>query len=236
MANKPVYPHCQLCSARQLSVFNKLKDEELQELDEHKGCGFYRKNQIIFSEDSHANGLYCINKGKIKVYQSTPEGRDQIIRFAKEGDVMGYRALLSGESFSASAMALDDATICFIPQQKLMELMERNTELGMKFMRLLCHNLEDAQDQMVNISYKNVRERVAEVLLLLKETFGTEEDGETLDVRLTREDIASYVGTATESAIRMLSEFNKDGLIELKGKRIKLTDLPGLLRLARVND
>lgn len=236
MSEQIQYPHCQLCDARRLSVFDKLSGEEIEELDYQKGCGYFRKNQLIFSEEAHSNGIYCINSGKIKVFKSAADGRDQIIRFAKKGDVMGYRALLSDEPYSASAMAIEDAVVCFIPRSSIIKLIEQNTRLGTKFMQLLCHNLEEAQKKIVDLSHKTVRQRLAEILLLLKETFGFEADNLTLDVRISREDLASYVGTATESLIRTLSEFKHEGLIELEGKKIKLKNIEDLIDTSGLYD
>lgn len=224
-----------MCEARHLSVFDKLQDEELATLDDKKGCGFYRKNQVIFNEGSHSNGLYCVNKGQIKISKTGVDGREQIIHFAKKGDVMGYRALLSGETFAATATAIDDSTICFIPRSELLSLMERNTGLGMKFMMLLCHKVEELGEQATSLSHRTVRERLAQSLLLLKQSFGLKEDRKTLDVQLSREDLASFVGTATESLIRMLSEFKEDGMVELTGKQIVLKDIPKLIRLSRID-
>lgn len=223
-----------MCEARHLSVFDKLNHEELEELDEKKGCRFYRKNQVIFNEGSHSNRLYCVKKGQIKISKTGVDGREQIIHFAKAGDVMGYRALLAGEAYSATATAIDDCTICFIPRSELLNLLERNTALGMKFMLLLCHKVEELGEQATSLSHRTVRERLAQSLLLLKQAFGLKEDGKTLDVQLSREDLASFVGTATESLIRMLSEFKDEGVVELSGKKIVLKDILKLVRISRI--
>jgi CRP/FNR family transcriptional regulator len=113
-------------------------------------------------------------------------------------------------------------------------MVDKSKNLSQKIIELLSHNLSFAENQIVNIAQKSVRERVAETILLLKETYGFEADHATLNLSLTRDDIANLVGTATESVIRMLSEFNKEGLVELKGKKIKILDQVKLLHIANL--
>lgn len=213
-------------------MFSDLKNNELEQFTEEKQSQVYKKGQVLFNEGEHANGIYCIHKGKVKVYKLGDEGREQIVRLVKDGDVLGYRALLSGETFNAYAEALEESIICYIPKSQLFKTMEQNPELSMRFMTLLCGDLKGAEERLVKLAQKKVRERVAEMLLILRSTFGTRED-QSIDIQLTREDLASIVGTATEPLIRLLSEFKKDGVIELNGKYIKIMDPD---RLSQIGD
>lgn len=231
-------PHisCKNCEARLQSVFCELKAEELDSIEVGKSCMVYGKGQVVFQEGTMPFGLYCINSGKVKISTLGQEGKEQILRFAKNGDVVGYRALLSGDHYSASAVALEESNICFLPSASIQDLIRRNGHFAMELMKLLSENLKDAEKRLTHIAQKPVRERMAEAILFLKETYGLEPDGKTLNVSLSREEIANIVGTATETAIRLLSEFKNDHLIELNNKRISILDAKGLVRTANVQD
>jgi CRP/FNR family transcriptional regulator len=211
-----------------------MSKEELTSLSDSKKCIRYGKGQYIFHEGSMPYGVYCVNDGKIKVSKIGDTGKEQILRLVKSGDVLGYRSLLANEMYNASAVAMEDSSICFIPRETFTSMVDKSKTLSKKIIELLSHNLSFAEDQIVNIAQKSVRERVAETILLLRETYGYEADNATLNLTLTRDDIANLVGTATESVIRMLSEFNKEGLVELKGKKIKILDQVKLLHIANL--
>jgi len=235
MKKKIDTPHCETCGSRDKSVFCGLSNTEVSELDKEKGCNMYDKGQVIFHEGNRVNGIYCINKGKVKIFQLGSEGKEQIIRFAKEGDVIGYRALLSEEPLSASAAALEDASICFIPKHQVIKMILENPSFNFKMLKVLSHELGEAAKVITDLAQKPVRERLAETLLALKDTFDLDEE-KVIQVRLSREELANIVGTATESVIRLLSEFKKDKLIAIEGRNIKLLDLPALTRTANIFD
>lgn len=228
-------PNCLNCANRSKSVFTDLRKDELEKLSEQKSCGFFKKGQYIFQENSRLPGVYCVHSGKVKMFRMGPEGKEQIIRFAKAGDMIGYKSLLSDEPLSVSAAAIDDVSVCFVPKQFLFDTLSINNMFTRKLMELACHEIGEANKIITNLAQKTVRERLAEVLLILRETFGETEEG-YLEVKLTREEIASFVGTATESVIRLLSEFKKDGLIELKGKNIRILKANQLTILGNVFD
>ena len=227
---------CQSCSQRFNSVLCKAKDEYINIINEQKVCNTYKKGQTLFNEGSYPFGVYCINDGKIKLSHLGDEGKEQIIRLLKAGDVLGYRALLSGDRYSASAVALEDTQICFIPKELFINILKLDTGLALEMMKLLSDELHKTELKLTHLAQKPIRERLAETLLFIKETYGFEADGITLNVRLSREEIANLVGTATESAIRLLSEFKKDGMVELDGKKIKILKSRELLRTANLQD
>ena len=224
-----VIPQCDECMSKKLSVFDVLNAEDLSSLSSSKGCNYYRKGQTIFFEGNNSNGVYCVHKGKIKLHKLGLDGKEQIIRFAKDGDIMGYRALLSGEPYSLSATVLEDSSICYVPKDSLIGAVEKDPKFSLKVMELTCKEMGKATDTITNLAQKPVRERLAEILLILKETFGERADG-SIDVTLTREEIASLVGTATESCIRLLSEFKRDELIQLEGKKITILNRAQLMK------
>lgn len=218
------------------SVFKECSMEQLDMLNDHKACSIYKKGQYIFTENSFPLGVFCINKGKVKLAASGLDGKEQILSLYKDGDILGYRALLSDERYQSSAIALEDSSICFISKSAFFNLMDDNHALGFKIIKLLSDNLKAAQQHILTLSQKNVRERMAEALLFIKATYGMQPDGKTLNVIMSREEIADFVGTSTESAIRLLSEFNHQGLIQLEGKRIKLLDIDKLTKTANLLD
>lgn len=228
-------PSCQSCAARSDSVFSELQIGEQVVFTERKSCTLYKTGEEIFREGTYPVGLFCVFGGKIKVSKYGIEGREQIVRFAKPGDVLGYRALLCGEPYSASATTLADSQLCFIPRETFNGTLQKSPALSLRFIQLLSHDLQTAETRVVELAQKSVRERLAEALLLLRNTFGTASDG-SLDVSLSREEIANIVGTATESVIRLLSDFKKSKMIDLQGKRISILNLRRLADEANIEE
>lgn len=227
---------CQSCAQRFTSVFCKAKQEFIEEINEQKICNIYKKGQTLFNEGSYPFGVYCINEGKVKLSHLGDDGKEQIIRLLRGGDILGYRALLSGERYSASAIALEDTQVCFVPKELFISVLKSDTGLAFEMMKLLSDELHKAEVKLTHLAQKPIRERLAETLLFIKETYGFEADGVTLSVRLSREEIANLVGTATESTIRLLSEFKKDGMVELDGKKIKILRQKELIKTANLQD
>jgi len=226
---------CQNCEAKNRSVFHEVGDDGMRQLEASKTCFSYKRGESLFYEGHTPQGVYCIKSGKVKIARSGPEGKEQIIRFSKTGDLVGYRSLLSGERYMSSATALDETHVCFVPKSQILQLVEGHPCLSLNLMRRVCQELGEAGKLITNLAQKNVRERMAEILLMLKTNFGETPDG-ALDIKLSREEIANLVGTATESAIRVLSDFQAEGMITLKGKQILLTNPPALLKTGKVVD
>ena len=233
MKNIPTIPICDDCVTASNSIFKHLKSDEIVQMNFEKGCNFHKKGNIIYHEGSHVNGFYCVNSGIIKLYKTGLEGREQIIYFAKKGDIIGYRSLLSGELACHTAKVLEDAVLCFIPGEALFDLLHKNSAFAVELIQLVCRELGEANSFITDIAQKTVRERLAEVLFILKDTFGVDENS-VLQISLTREELANIVGTATESVIRLLSEFKDDSLIELSGRHIKLLDEKMLKKIANM--
>ena len=227
---------CAVCESRGKSVFCDLHKEEMEQLTTEKGCSVYKKGQVVFNTGAYPHGLYCVKEGKIKIFRVGDEGKEQIVRLAKDGDILGYRALLSGDKYASSAEVIEDSKICFIPSAAFLKILEGNGILSMQLMKLLSQDLKNAEHRMIDLAQKPVRERVAEALLYLKQTYGLAEDGQTINVVLSREDIANIVGTATETTIRLLSELKNDQVIGLNGKRISILDHQLLVKAANVYD
>lgn len=234
---RPSFEHieCKHCSNRFNSVFCKTENDKMEEIEAAKLCSTYKKGETIFREGAYASGVYCINGGKVKLSMIGDEGREQIVRMAKPGDIIGYKALLSGNRYSATASTLEDCNVCFIPREIFIKILQKDAALSFEMMKILSDELKRAEEKITHLAQKPVRERVAEVILFLKETYGLDADN-NVNVLLTREEIANLVGTATETAIRLLSEFNKDHIIELSGKKIKILNQDKLVKTANLYD
>ncbi|HEY9886377.1 MAG TPA: Crp/Fnr family transcriptional regulator [Vampirovibrionales bacterium] len=228
-------PSCSECGARHKSVFCSLNSNRLIELDEHKDCDFYKKGEAIFKEGGYSRGLYCVNKGKIKMSKLGPSGKEQIIRFATQGDVLGYNSMLSRKPLGSTATVLEDAAVCFIPSKQFFDLLKEEANFSLKLLEITAKQWNNASRLITDMAQKTSKQRLAEMLLWLKETFGLDEN-DCIDVTLSREEIAGMVGTATEAVIRLLSEFKKERLIDLEGKRLKLLDIHGLTVVADLVD
>jgi CRP-like cAMP-binding protein len=224
---------CPDCATRHISIFRNLSRDETELLNKQRVCNFYKRGSVLYHEGNRINGFYCVNKGIVKLFKTGMEGKEQIIRFAKEGEVIGFRSILSNELACTTAKVLEDSVMCYFPGEVLFGLIKTNGRFAMELVQLACRELGEANKFITDIAQKTVRERLSEVLVLLEETFHTEDD-HTLKITLTREELANMVGTATESVIRLLSEFKSDKLIELSGRKIKLIDIPGLKRIAGI--
>lgn len=235
MGGKPVSPNCQKCSCRPDMLFKEMPDEDVAVISMKKNCRRFKKGQIIFHEGQHSSGLYCINEGKIKLYKTSYDGREQIVRLCKPGEVLGYRAVISDKPYAASASTLEDALVCQIPKEEFFNQIEKNPAVALNLIKSLSQELRTAEDRMMNLAQKSVRERLAETLIILKETYGLDDDS-ALSISLSREDLANIVGTATETVIRLLADFKKEELISTKGKKIQLVDEKGLLKAGNVVD
>jgi len=232
MKNQTPTPTCNDCLNKCKSIFGSLSEQELESLNYDINCSSYKKGSTIFHEGNRIHQVYCINSGIIKMYKTGIDGKEQIVSFAKSGDIIGYRSILSRESACTTAKAIEDVVLCAIPAEKLFNLIATNSKFSMDIMQLACKELGEANQFLTNIAQKSVRERLAEVLVKLKETFSIDEEG-FLNISLSREEIANLVGTATESVIRLLSEFKSDNFIEMNGRRIKILNEEKLRKISR---
>lgn len=222
---------CEQCIVREFSSLKALTKNELVHLADCKTSRTIKKGEVIFEEGENVNGIYCIKDGVCKLTKLSPNGKDHIVKLVTKGELLGQRSMISDEPVNLSAVALEDMQVCFIPKTEVMGFFDKNNQFSMNVMKTICGDLKEADDHMVNLAQKTVKERLAETLLYLHDTFGQNEDN-TLKVQLSRDELASMIGTATESCIRLLSDFNKLGLIELAGKKILLKDIAKLKRIA----
>ncbi len=194
----------------------------------------FKRNQIIYKEGEFPDGLMCLGKGKVKIYKEGVGGRGQIVRMVKRYGFFGYRALFAEESYVASALAIEETTVIIIPKHIIFELLSSNNALALTFIKLLSKELGFSNQQTVSLTQKHIRGRLADALLFLKETYGLEEDGSTLNIYLSREDLASLSNMTTSNAIRTLSNFSSENLIAVDGRKIKMLDICSLKRISNL--
>jgi CRP-like cAMP-binding protein len=226
-------PLCDKCSLATGSLFRYLSSEEIITLNFAKDFRQYARGDILYQEGNRISGFFCINSGIIKVFKTGLDGKEQIIRFAKGGDIIAYRSVLSNEVACTSAKVIEDCSVCFIPSEILISFIKSNSSYALELLKLACHELGEANSFITDIAQKTVRERLAEVILFLINDFGLD-DEQYLMISLTREELANIVGTATESVIRLLSEFKSDKLVELNGRRIRILNTKGLIKISNV--
>lgn len=193
----------------------------------------FQKHDIIFDDGEIPKGVYVLEKGAAKLSKSGSFGKDQILRFIKEGDIIGYRALLCGENFQAKAEAMTEVECTFLPADIFMDLLEVDPKLSFIMLQKISYELGESSNTITFLAQKTVRERLAEILILLEQKLGTDPEG-FIKISLTREEIANIIGTATESAIRLISEFKQDSLIEVDGRNIKILNHDKLMKLGHV--
>lgn len=226
-------PHCSDCNRDFGTIFKKLTSSQIEYLNNNKTCTQVKKGKILYEEGHRITGIFCVNKGILKIYKTGIEGKEQIIKFAKPGDVIGYRSVINAEPACTSVKVLEDAILCHISSQELYQLLRENSEFGIEMLQIACAELGEANNYITDIAQKSVRERLAEILLQLKDDFGTNQEG-IINLALTREELANIIGTATESVIRLLSEFKNEGIIELQGRKVKLLNVAKLKKISNV--
>ncbi|MBN1159444.1 MAG: Crp/Fnr family transcriptional regulator [Bacteroidales bacterium] len=227
-------PSARECFIDNASIFRHLSHDELAKIPIDQEPDFYKRGTIIYSEGSRIYGFYCILRGIIKIYKTGFDGKEQIIRFAKKGDIMGFRSTINREPACTTTQVLEDAYICFVHADVVLEFIRQNGNFALELLQIACKELGEANDYITDIAQKTVRERLAEAIIHLRKEFDLDKDY-YLQITLTREELANIVGTATESVIRLLSEFKQDGLIELTGRKIKVLDEKTLHKIANMN-
>lgn len=232
MPDSPII--CPHCINNKKSVFYKLPEQEKIILSSNHSLSHYKKGEMIFKEGDRPPGLICLSEGKVKIYKEGVGGREQIVRMSKPVGFIGYRALFAEENYMASAVALEDSTICVIDRENLLNILKKNPDLSFSVIKAMARELGFSNNRTVTLTQKHIRGRLAESLLFLKDTYGLENDGMTLKIYLSREDIANLSNMTTSNAIRTLSSFAGEKVISLEGRKIKILELPALERISEL--
>lgn len=220
------------CIDNPKSVFAVLSTKEKDYLKQNYTCAFYKKGEIIFKEGDKPIGLMSLSEGKVKVFKEGVGGREQIVRMAKPTGFIGYRALFAEENHTATGVAIEDTVACIIDKESLYKVMRSNPELAISIVKSFATELGFSNDRTVTLTQKHIRGRLAESLIFLKDTYGYEDDGKTIKIYLSREDVANLSNMTTSNAIRTLSTFAQEEVIAIDGRKIRILDLQKLERIS----
>ncbi|NDV69047.1 Crp/Fnr family transcriptional regulator [Dysgonomonas sp. 25] len=215
-------------------IWNLLNDKDREKVTINTRIVEFKKNQVIYDEEEIPQDLMCLCRGKVKIYKDGVGGRSQIIRMIRPTQYFGYRAYFAKEPYVTAAAAFEPSTVCFIPMNIIESLVVNNAKLGLFFIRELSTDLGIADERVVNLTQKHIRGRLAESLLFLMDNYGLEEDGVTISIYLSREDLANLSNMTTSNAIRTLSNFVDEHLIALDGRKIKIRDAETLRKISRI--
>ncbi len=216
------------------SIFSVLTPSEKEEFINNVECNIIKKGAYIYKEGEDPMGLICLSSGKVKIIKGGVGGREQIVRMAKSIGFIGYRALFAEEKNIASAVAIEESTICIISYQLALKFIRNNSDFALGVIRSLSNELGFSNNRTITLTQKHIRGRLADSLLFLCDTYGFEEDEETIKVYLSREDIASLSNMTASNAIRTLSIFAEEEVIALDGRRIKIKNKDKLKRISNL--
>ncbi|GAA3517189.1 Crp/Fnr family transcriptional regulator [Aquimarina addita] len=221
---------CENCIVRQLNALKTLSKEELVRISDSKVTKSIKKGDAIFEEGEKLNGVFCVRNGVSKLSKMSDNGKDQIVKIATKGEVLGQRSVITEDKTNLSAVALNDMEVCYIPKTHLTDSINNNVQFTKAMLLQMANDLKFADDLIVNMAQKSVKQRIAETIRYLEKNFGVDQEG-YIAMTLTREDIANIVGTAKEACIRTITNFKKEKWISTHGKRIKIEDDKALYRL-----
>lgn len=228
---------CEDCNVLQCSAFSKISLSDQKYISSNKYCTTYKKGMTIFCTGTKPVGVYCLKQGRVKIIIFGIQ-KEHTIRFIKPGELFGLDSMLTENNFHCCATVVEEATVCRIYKQDFIHILMKYPQLSFDIMSSLSRMIEDANNKIISLAQKSVRERTAESLLYLYQYFRGEKqeallkDSTNCGIKLSREDIANVVGTSTETVIRMISEFKSDGYISVKGKNIFIRDSYGLKKIA----
>lgn len=229
---------CSLCKVRATCFFADLKGGAFEEFKQKRITNIYKKRQVIFYEGHRPHGIFVVCQGRVKTYKTDNKGHQLTTRIANQGDILGYRPLLAAESFAATAEAMIDSCLAYISESTFRDLISRHQVLAFKMLTHLSRDLRVAEDKARDLAMKSSRERLAELLVMLKTTYGSaSKNGEVvLKMPYTRLDLAEQTGLAQETVIRLLSELEAQNVIAVKGRTVTILNEKALNRVATVSN
>jgi CRP-like cAMP-binding protein len=226
--------HCADCGARTCSILRDCPSEVLDKISAAKKCFVYLKGQRILMQGVESNGIYFINTGKVKIYKTDKNNKQLIIRFAKSGEVLGFTSVDERKQQSASAMALDDTLICHLDYKLFTHIIREYPEMALSMLKYYNDMLSEVEDKSLKLARMNVASKIADALLTMYHAYGTNGSSHTLNLAISRQDIADLAGTTKEQVSKTLSDFKSHGIINAKGKQIDVLDLDKLKQMADV--
>lgn len=215
-------------------LWSPLNDKQRDYLTENLTIHTFKKNEPIYCEGEFPTMLMCLLSGKVKIFKNGVGGRNQIMRVIKPVEYFAYRAYFAHQEFLTAAAAFETSVIGMIPMSTITNLIRENNDLACFFIKQLSIDLGIADERTVNLTQKHIRGRLAESILFLKESYGLEEDGCTLSIYLSREDLANLSNMTTSNAIRTLSNFAAEKIIAIDGRKIKIISEEKLEKISKI--
>lgn len=203
---------------------NNLTEEEKELILENTSISFIKKNEYVIQLNHRPLGLICLLAGKVKIFQEGYSNREQILRLAKPGGYIGYRALFAGQNYAAAAIAIEDSIIGTIKKEILFDVLQKNPKATFELLKDLANELGVSNLRTISLTQKHLRGRLAEALIFIANTYGYKEDGITINATLSRDDIAALSNMTTSNAIRILSQFAEEKIIALDKRDVKILD------------
>lgn len=215
------------------SVLKDLSSGDLEILYKHMSEKIYEKGEIIFREGAVPGGIFFIRSGKVKKYKTDKSGREQIIYVANSGELIGYHALLAEERYFDTTAALEESRISFIPKEDFRKALDNSTVLSNRLLKTLSHEFSVFANSVALFAQRSARERFAMQLVLMREKYKQNfQPGMAVEINMSRDDLARLVGTARENIIRIIGDFKEEGILSTNGRRIIITDINKLLKIA----
>jgi len=227
-------PYIELCLEGSSSIFKGLNQKEKETIARHHTYAVFKKGDIIIREGEKHHELICLATGKIKVFREGVGSREQILKMVRQQGFISYRTLFSEGTQSVSAVAVEDSAVCYFDKNAIVKILKKNADLAFKFMKAINEELVFSNNRIISLTQKHIRGRIAESLLILRDTYGLEADGKTLRVNLPREDIANLSNMTTSNAIRTLSGMALEGIIDMEGRKIMILDSSYLERISEL--
>jgi len=215
-------------------IWSMLTEEELAYIESRLEVVHYQRNQVIYKEEDVPTHVMMLVSGKVRVYKEGIGQRPQIIRMLRPFDLFSYRAIIANGGYNTSASAFEESLIYRFDKDAFLDILKRNNRFCIQMMQMMAQNLAYSELQTVSLTQKHIRGRLAESLLMLKSKYGTDEDGVTISMYMSREDLANLSNMTTSNAIRTLSQFAQEGIVALDGRKIKLLNEEALTRISRL--
>jgi CRP-like cAMP-binding protein len=222
------------CLESVFTILKHLTTKDKEQIAIHSSCLFLPRGKMVFREGEIPNHLVCLISGQVKVFKEGIAGRDWIARMVNSVELLGYRALFGEETYNVSAQTIQDSIVCKIEKDTIFAILKKNPNLMFEIMKLLARELGFVHTRTITLTQKHIRGRLAEALLFLEKTYGFEDDLQTLKVKLSREDLANLSNMTASNAIRTLSAFSIEKLIELDGRKIKIIDKNALEKINQI--
>ena len=215
------------------SILAELPSDEYELLTKNKTEQSFKKGEIVFREGFYPSGIFYIIEGKVKKYKVDKDGREQIIYVANSGELVGYHAILAEDRYPDSASTLEHSTITFIPKEDFLMVLQQSSVLNNRLLKTLSHEFSVLANSVTLFAQKSVRERLALQLIVMREKYKANlKPGMSIEINMSRDDLASLVGTARENVVRVLTEFKEGQILETKGRKIIVLDIRKLIAIA----